>query len=182
MFEKLKNIAGKIDSGIKFFIIIMFIISIFYVIFVAIFPNDKNQKNLNYNDAQEFVNIYLDSDSDKENKQYLVKGYSEYYTVVSAVDNFVKGVYEEKYNSLYSLLDDTLKKEYSQKSFKNELAKFDSELLENFEDTIYVEKVYLLSDYQYVCELKYNEFNAKLGVRLNINDDTYKVFYLKIGD
>ena len=183
MLEKFKDVVNKLDMGMKYFILIMFGISLIYVIFTSIFGRNEKKNQLSYDDAQKFVNIYLEQDSvDSDINEYLVHDYNEYYTIKSAIDNFIGAYSKGNAREIYGILDKTLKAQYSQKEFDELLKGIDDDLVSNYEDVGYVKEVYSLENYQYICNLKYNDFTATLGVRLNIDDNTYNIFYIKIGD
>lgn len=181
MLEKFKDVVNKLDMGMKYFILIMFGISLIYVIFTSIFGKNEKKNQLAYDDAQKFVNIYLEQESADSN-EYLVHDYNEYYTIKSAIDNFIGAYSKGNTREIYGILDKTLKAQYSQKEFDELLKGIEDDLVSNYEDVGYVKEVYSLGNYQYICNLKYNDFTATLGVRLNIDDNTYNIFYIKIGD
>lgn len=180
MLEKLKGIVNKLDMGMKYFILIMFGISIIYLIFASIFSSNGTKSQMTYDNAKEFINVYLDNNYDSE--KYLVHDYNEYYSIKSAIDNFIGAYSKGNIREIYGILDKTLKAKYSQKEFDELLKGIDEDLVSNYEDVGYVKEVYSLGNYQYICNLKYNDFTATLGVRLNIDDNTYNIFYIKIGD
>ena len=180
MFDRIKGALSKFDEWLKYFVIIMLILSVFYILFVAIFRDKDDNEIVSYSDAEEFVAIYSDMEYNYNEK--LVKNYNEYYTIKSATDNFITAIYENRTSDLYALLEDSLKKQYTKNEFNDVVTKMDEDFLDNYDIANYLKKVYKISTNQYICNIKYENFEMFIGIKLDPNNEKYTVFYLKIGE
>ena len=185
----MKNILDKLDLGMKFFIIAVFGIAVIYCILSSVFglfKSEKKEEKIDINNIDKYVTIYSDETGDTDiDTSKLVKNYSTYYTVESAVKNFIEALVDEGYSKTYGILSEEMKEKYSKKEYLNNIEKFVSENFKDNETTYDVDyclnKVYYISDdNKYLCECKnINEDIVKIGINLNITDNTYTVFYVE---
>lgn len=179
----------KIELGLNFFILAMLVISILYAIISGIIGTFSKAKNedigkANVNYGEEFVNIYSDNEEYLNGSEELVKDYSEYYTVKTAVDNFMLSLSKENYSELYSIVTAEIKDKYNKKEFNSKMKEYVSdnisdEVLDNLGDVNVLNRVYKVSDSSYICELKLEEKIKMLGITLNSKNMTYDVFYIE---
>jgi len=183
----LRNILDKLDIGMKFFIIAVFGIAIIYCILSVVFGlfQDENIGNkVDINDIEQYITIYSDETGESEtDTSKIVKDYSTYYTIESAVKNFIQALVDEDYAKTYNILSEELKEKYSKKEYLSNIEKFTKD---NFihDESLYevdycLNKVYNLSNFMYLCECNtVNDVSVKIGLKLDTSNKTYTVFYI----
>ena len=92
----------------KFFIIAIFGIAVIYCILSTVFglfKSEKKKEKIDIDNIDEYIMIY--SDDSKElsiDSSKIVKDYSTYYTVESAIKNFIEALVDEEYSKTYGIL------------------------------------------------------------------------------
>ncbi|MDD2627633.1 MAG: NTF2-like N-terminal transpeptidase domain-containing protein [Clostridia bacterium] len=176
----------KIDLWLKMFIIIMFGIALIYVIVNSIinsFTGENKTNSINIEKLTEYVQIYSDEGLSKGKQMIRVTNYTEYHTVKTAVDNYMTFLIDKKYDQVYSLFTTNVKKEYDKKEFQEKMRKiinnnFSMESTEVIIESNVTRDIFKINQANYICEIIKDDVLFLLGIRLDTDGNTYKVFYI----
>ena len=183
----MKNILDKFDIGMRFFTIAVFCIAVIYCILSSIFGlfvDEKEEQKIDIENIKQYVTIYSEETGENEiDSSKIVKNYSEYYTIETAVSNFIQALLDEEYSKTYNILSEELKGKYSKKEYLVNVEKFTKDNFiggESAYDIDYcLSKVYKIANFMYLCECNTLEGQlVEVGLQLNTSNQTYTVFYI----
>lgn len=184
----MKNILNKLDLGMKFFIIAVFGIAVIYCILSTVFglfKDDKKEEKLDIDNIDKYISIYSEENGKNEvDKTKLVKDYSNFYTVQSAVQNYIDTLIDGKYSKTYNILSEEMKEKYSKSEYVKNIEKFTTTYFVNDDSTYDLDyclvRAYNIESLVYLCECKTldENKNINIGIKFNISDSTYTICYL----
>ena len=173
----------------RFFIIAVFGIAVIYCILSSVFGlfnHEEEEDKIDIDNIESYITIYSE-ESGEENidNGKLVKHHSTYYTVQTAVQNYIQALIDGEYTNTYSILSDEMKEKYSKKEYEEKIGEFANNNFISSEISYDIEyclqKCYLIGDFTYLCEC--NSISGtiiKIGIKLNTSDNTYNVFYVSV--
>lgn len=182
----MKNILDKLDIGMKFFIIAVFGIAVIYCILSTVFGlfKDEKEDKIDIDNIYQYITIYSEETGENDiDTTKIVRDYSTYYTIESAIKNFMQALIDEEYSKTYSILSEELKSKYSKKEYISNIEKFTNDNFVGEESSYDIDyclnRVYSISNLTYLCECNtINDSNVKIGIELDIMNKTYTVIYI----
>ena len=184
----MKNILNKLDLGMKFFIIAIFGIALIYCILSFVFDlfeGEKKEELLDINNVDKYISIYSEDTGETElDKDKLVKDYSTFYMLQSAVQNYINALIEGKYSKTYNIMSEEMKDKYSKAEYLKSVEEFTNNNFVNADSTYDLDyclvRAYNIETLTYLCECRTlnADKNIRIGIKLNITDSTYTICYL----
>lgn len=138
----------KIRLYTSMLIILLFIIALFVFVVSSLINLFKSEKFPTTSEIKEEIK-----------DENLVVSHSTFYSIESAVNNFIDALDAGKYRELYNIIDEVYKKQYSYNEVKNLLTKYREFYFKREEHTdglgfyYSLEKVYSIYDNKYLCIL-----------------------------
>ena len=183
----MKDILNKLDIGMKMFIVAIFGISVIYCILSVVFGLFKDEDKDNRIDIENisgYISIYSEDTGDiTADNSKLVRSYNEFYTVQSALKNYIDAILDENYSNTYSVLSSEMTSKYSKSEYIEKITNLANKNLLNSDDSYDSEyclnRAYKIGDMTYLCECKtISDIVIKIGLRLDSINQTYEVFYI----
>lgn len=178
---------------IKFAIGVMFIVIVILLIFNFISKSIKkyNENNMTAVESIDNIDEYIIKDkivTDTEViESNLVNDYNTFYTLQTAFSNYISALMSGKYGETYSILTQDLKSKFDKKSYVDSITEytkynFGSKDAYNEYITDYnLKYLYLVKENVYIGEIQnINGELVKIGIVINSEDYTYRVFYVEI--
>lgn len=184
----MKNILDKLDIGMKFFIIAVFGIAVIYCILSTVFglfKDDEREEKLDVNNINKYISIYSEDTGENElDTSKLVKNHSKFYTLQTAVRNYIEAIIDGKYSKTYNLLSEEMKEKYSKSEYNKNIENFVSTHFIDSDSTYDLDyclvRAYNINSSVYLCECKtlVEDSNIKIGIKLDVSNNTYTICYL----
>lgn len=184
----MKNILDKLDLGAKFFIIAVFGIAVIYCILSTVFglfKEDSKKEKLDINNINSYILIYSEETGNNEiDKSKIVRNYSDFYTIQSAIQNYITALIEGEYSKTYDILSDEMKEKYSKKEYYSNVEKLTTTYFFSSDSTYDLEyclvRTYNIKPSIYLCECKTlsEEKNINIAIEIDNYDSTYKICYI----
>jgi len=172
----------------KFFIIATFGIALIFCI-VSWITNlfggkSENNKKIDINNIDKYVTIYSEETGETTiDESKVVRDYTTFYTIQSALQNYIGALIDEDYSKTYSVLSDDMKQKYSKSEYVEAVKELvESELIGGAKYNIAncLTKASLIDKNVYLCECKtIDNGSFNVGIKLNTSSYTYTIFYLE---
>jgi len=183
----------KLNNSINIFIIVVFILAVVYGIYAIIKNaiNNYNDRNKTFIESNENIEDYIIDvnenimDENGEMKaSNLVQSYSTFYTVQDALQNYIQYLIDQKYADTYSILSGDIRSKYSKEEYVQKIATYSEthfNTKNGYVNNGKLRKAYEIKQNTYICDVEnINGEMIRIGIALNPNSYTYKVFYIEL--